>query len=80
MAQRKKSVDFEARIEQLETLVKKMEKGSMSLGDSLKAFEDGIRIVRECQKALVEAELKVQVLTKDSNGQEEIRDFSEKEA
>jgi exodeoxyribonuclease VII small subunit len=66
VATRKKSIDFESKLNQLETLVDEMEKGTLSLEDSLKAFEDGIKITRECQQALKDAELKVEMLTKDS--------------
>lgn len=66
MAARKKSVDFEKKLNQLEVLVGEMEKGSMSLEDSLKAFEDGIKITRECQQALKDAEQKVEMLTSDT--------------
>lgn len=66
MATRKKSINFESKLNQLETLVDEMEKGTLSLEDSLKAFEDGIKITRECQQALKEAVLKVEMLTKDS--------------
>lgn len=67
MAARKKSIDFEKKLDQLESLVNDMEKGTLSLEDSLKAFEDGIKITRECQKALKDAELKVEMLTKGSD-------------
>lgn len=67
MAARKKSIDFEKKLVQLESLVNDMEKGSLSLEDSLKAFEDGIKITRECQQALKDAELKVDILTKGSD-------------
>jgi len=67
VAARKKSIDFEQKLNQLEVLVGEMEKGTLSLEDSLKAFEDGIKITRECQQALKDAELKVEILTKDSN-------------
>ena len=67
MAARKKSIDFEKKLDQLESLVNDMEKGTLSLEDSLKAFEDGIKITRECQQALKAAELKVEMLTKDSD-------------
>ena len=67
MAVRKKSIDFEEKLVQLESLVNDMEKGTLSLEDSLKAFEDGIKITRECQQALKDAELKVEILTKGSN-------------
>lgn len=67
MAARKKSIDFEKKLVQLESLVNDMEKGTLSLEDSLKAFEDGIKITRECQQALKDAELKVEILTKGSD-------------
>ena len=66
MAARKKSIDFEKKLNQLETLVNEMDKGSLSLEDSLKAFEEGIKITRECQQALKDAEQKVEMLTRDS--------------
>ncbi|MDX2465426.1 MAG: exodeoxyribonuclease VII small subunit [Porticoccus sp.] len=67
MVARKKSIDFEQKLDQLETLVGDMEKGGLSLEDSLKSFEDGIKITRECQQALKDAELKVEMLTRDSD-------------
>jgi len=59
-------IDFEKKINELEKIVDDMEKGSLSLEDSLKFFEDGIKITRECQQALKDAELKVEILTKGS--------------
>lgn len=60
--QEQEAIDFEASLEKLETLVNAMEEGDLSLEDSLKAFENGIRLTRECQRALQEAEQKVQIL------------------
>lgn len=57
-----KAPDFEASLEQLETLVNAMEDGELSLEESLEAFEKGIRLTRECQQALQKAEQKVQYL------------------
>lgn len=67
MAGRKKPLDFEEKLHQLEELVNDMEKGTLSLEDSLKAFEEGIRITRECQQALKDAQLKVDMLTRESS-------------
>lgn len=53
---------FEAALERLEALVHSMEEGELSLEQSLQAFESGIRLTRQCQQALQEAEQKVQVL------------------
>ncbi len=62
MATRKKTVNFEDSLKQLETLVAGMEKGDLTLEDSLKAFEEGVQIIRHCQQALKSAEQRVNVL------------------
>ena len=67
MANRKKPIDFEKSLEQLESLVKEMEQGNLSLEESLKAFENGIKLTRECQQALKDAEQKVELLSRDSD-------------
>lgn len=66
--------DFEAALKELETLVETMEKGELSLEDSLKHFERGVQLSRTCQQALREAEQKVDILIKKS-GQDEIAAF-----
>ena len=66
MTDSKKPINFEKQINELEEIVKHMEEGSLSLEDSLKFFEDGIKITRACQQALKEAELKVEILTMGS--------------
>tara|TARA_R110002072_G_scaffold292213_1_gene460728 strand:- start:191 stop:442 length:252 start_codon:yes stop_codon:yes gene_type:complete len=57
-----KKIDFEAALAQLENLVEQMETGELSLEDSLLAFEQGIKLTRECQQSLEGAEQKVQML------------------
>ena len=57
-----KQIDFEASLEQLEELVDQMEEGDLTLEESLKAFEAGVKLTRECQQALQAAEQKVEVL------------------
>jgi exodeoxyribonuclease VII small subunit len=57
-----KPVEFEAALEELETLVTRMEEGELPLEEALKQFERGIRLTRDCQKALREAEQKVDLL------------------
>lgn len=66
MAKRKttKTIDFEKALDELETLVERMERGESTLEDSLKDFERGIELTRSCQNALAEAEQKVQILLK----------------
>ena len=58
----KKSYPFEESLARLERLVEKMESGDLSLEDSLTTFEEGIKLTRECQQALKDAEQKVKML------------------
>jgi len=67
-------VDFESAIKELETLVEQMEQGDITLEQSLENFERGIELTRACQKALQEAEQKVQILTQ-KQGEETVEDF-----
>ncbi len=62
MAKSKKPFQFEPALTELEALVTAMESGNMSLEESLAAFGEGIRLTRECQVALQQAEQKVQLL------------------
>lgn len=63
MASKPASNSFEASLKQLEDIVESLEKGDMPLEDSLKSFEKGIELTRTCQKALREAEQKVEMLS-----------------
>jgi exodeoxyribonuclease VII small subunit len=63
MPRKKKTPDFEQSLSELEALVSRMEQGELTLDDSLSAFEDGIRLTRECQSFLDQAEQKVQILS-----------------
>ncbi|MCP3673529.1 MAG: exodeoxyribonuclease VII small subunit [Gammaproteobacteria bacterium] len=67
--------DFEQQLSELETLVEHMENGDISLENSLKSFEQGIKLARSCQKSLKEAELKVKILLSADNA--ELSDFEE---
>ena len=73
-ARKRKSVDFERSLEQLEQLVERMEEGELSLEDSLTHYEQGIRLGRMCQQALDEAEQRIQVLA-EKDGQAELSLF-----
>jgi len=75
---KKKEFDFEKALRELEELVEKMEQGNLSLEVSLKLFEHGIALTRACQKALTQAEQKVQILTQDG-GKQELADFETRE-
>ena len=67
MTKTTKAIDFEQQLESLEALVTSLETGDLSLEDSMQSFEQGIKVARECQKALKEAEQKVEILTRQGN-------------
>jgi len=56
---------FEEALEKLETIVRRMEAGEMSLEESLKAFEEGVKLSRLCAKRLDEADRRVALLLKE---------------
>ena len=74
-----KTIDFEKSLKQLETLVDKLEKGDLSLEDSLKNFEQGVKLTRECRQALQTAEQKISVLNKENKDWVE-KDFDSNES
>ena len=55
---------FEKSVEQLDTIVDRMESGELSLDESLELFEKGVKLTRECQKTLADAEIKIEKLMK----------------
>lgn len=59
------AIQFEQAINKLEQIVKQLEKGELSLDDSLKQFEQGIKLARQCQDSLNKAEQKIEFLTKN---------------
>ena len=56
------SKSFEEKMENLEKIVTELEKGDLNLDDSVAKFEDGIKISKECNKILEEAEKKITIL------------------
>ena len=62
-------MDFEKKLNRLEEIVQKMEKGDLSLEESLKFFEEGVKLSRDCHGQLTQAELQVKKLVSvDENG------------
>ncbi|MGH9946992.1 MAG: exodeoxyribonuclease VII small subunit [Pyrinomonadaceae bacterium] len=60
---------FEQSLDDLEKIVKKLEDGDLPLEDSLKLFEDGVKLARDCRDRLTNAERRIEVLMKDANGE-----------
>jgi exodeoxyribonuclease VII small subunit len=74
MPKKKSSTLFEDSLTELEALVTQLEQGDISLEESLKSFERGVNLTRTCQKALQEAEQKVQILI-EKNGTQTLEPF-----
>jgi exodeoxyribonuclease VII small subunit len=56
--------NFEANLDQLEQIVKQLEKGELPLEQSLQLFENGMRLSADCKRQLEEAESRVEILIK----------------
>lgn len=61
-------IKFEQAISELEEIVKELEDGNLSLDESLEVFQKGIALSKLCNKQLDEAERKIELLTKDKDG------------
>ena len=61
-------VTFEAAMKQLEQIVQELESGNLSLEDSIKKFEEGIKLSKFCSSKLDETEKKITLLLKDQDG------------
>ena len=69
-----KNVNLEKALADLENLVEELESGDLPLEKAMKKFEEGIKLTRSCQKALKDAEQKVEILLKSAGG-ESLEDF-----
>ncbi|MAV16870.1 MAG: exodeoxyribonuclease VII small subunit [Gammaproteobacteria bacterium] len=70
MTNKKEEINFESALTELEKIVLKLEDDSINLEESVQSFEDGIELVKKCQKQLKEAELKVNKLLDDGSLEE----------
>lgn len=60
---------FESSLDELEKIVAKLETGDMALEESLELFERGVKLSRDCKERLLKAERRIEVLTRESNGE-----------
>jgi len=68
VARKSDTQNFEKSLAELEEIVSNMEQGELSLEESLKAFEKGVKLSKDCQKALQTAEQKVNKLVEKEQG------------
>jgi exodeoxyribonuclease VII small subunit len=70
------AVKFEQAMARLEAIVNELEKGDLPLDDSLRIFEEGIRLSKTCLKMLEEAERKVEILVQEKDGRRRLQALS----
>lgn len=71
---------FEASLEALEEIVQSLEGGDLPLEKSLELFEEGIRLSRQCQERLSQAERRIEILLRDNQGRPVVSAFEEAKA
>ena len=70
------ALKFEDALARLETIVSELEKGDLPLNDSLKMFEEGIKLSKTCLKMLDDAERRVEIMVQDKDGKKRVEAFS----
>lgn len=70
------ALKFEDAMARLETIVGELERGDLPLDESLKIFEEGIKLSKTCLKMLDDAERKVEILIQDKDGKRRLRAYS----
>lgn len=68
---------FESSLESLEQIVHELESGDLPLEKSLELFERGIKLSRECQDRLSQAERRIEILLRDNQGRPIVSEFNE---
>jgi exodeoxyribonuclease VII small subunit len=71
--------EFEKSLTRLEEVVKRLESADLSLDEAMKLFEEGVRLSRDCQKQLEEAEGRVEILLKKADGKMAAEPFETEE-
>ena len=78
-AETQRKGDFEKSLARLEEVVKRLESAELSLDDAMKLFEEGVKLSRDCQKQLEEAEGRVEILLKKADGKIAAEPFEAKD-
>lgn len=72
-------IKFESALEKLEQIVDKLESGDTGLDESLKLYEEGVKLLKFCSSKLDEVEKKIEILVKDKGGKTSLKPLEEKE-
>ena len=74
---KEKNLDFEKSLAKLENLIDSLEDGNLPLNESIKIFEEGVKLSKHCQELLTKAELKIQKLLEKDDGTLDLEDFDD---
>jgi len=77
MSKQENNKDFETSLKKLEKIVSDLENGDLPLEESIKTFEDGVKLTKHCQNLLSKAELKIQKLVESKDGSIDLETFDE---
>ena len=77
MSKQENNKDFETSLKKLEKIVSDLENGDLPLEESIKTFEEGVKLTKHCQNLLSKAELKIQKLVESNDGSVDLETFDE---
>ena len=77
MSKQENKKDFETSLKKLEKIVSDLENGDLPLEESIKTFEEGVKLTKHCQNLLSKAELKIQKLVESKDGSVDLETFDE---
>mgnify|MGYP006229262599 FL=1 len=77
MSKQENNKDFESSLKKLEKIVSDLENGDLPLEESIKTFEEGVKLTKHCQNLLSKAELKIQKLVESKDGSVDLETFDE---
>ena len=75
---KEKNLGFEKSLVKLENIIEALEDGDLPLNESIKTFEEGVKLTKHCQELLTKAELKIQKLLEKDDGTLDLEDFDDK--
>ena len=77
MSKQENNKDFESSLKKLEKIVSDLENGDLPLEESIKTFEEGVKLTKHCQNLLSKAELKIQKLVESKDGSIDFETFED---
>ena len=77
MSKHENNKDFETSLKKLEKIVSDLENGELPLEESIKTFEEGVKITKHCQNLLSKAEIKIQKLVESKDGSIDLEAFDD---